>query len=70
MSQAMVTLPFNRLVAAAKEFGNQDAFFCPPVETPICFDHRNLKPFLAESVTEPERHECVECWLRFFTNGD
>ena len=68
-----VTLPFSRLVAAAKVFGSQDTHFCPEIygeDRHTCFRHRGLKPFLAESVEQPREYECTECWLRFFTNGD
>lgn len=68
-----VTLPFSRLIAAAKVFGSQECTSCPPIEDGhTCFLRRTdaVKPFLVESGDQPNHYECVECWLRFFTNGD
>jgi hypothetical protein len=68
-----VKIPFSRLTEAAMVFGSQECTSCPPVEGDhTCFLRRTdgAKPFLPESVEHPKHYECVECWLRFFTNGD
>ncbi len=57
------SVPLDRLVNLAKRLGSQNMDFCP-TSNHICWRHRDLKPYTYSA------EECVECFLRWFVNGD
>lgn len=64
-----VRMPFERLMVVANTLGNQDTDVCPPT-VQECWLRRDLAPYLPASRSNPVDHECEECWLHFFLNGD